>query len=170
MHSVFVLDRWRFSQGWFSTALTQVSGEGMNSVELRALDNAGNISALVNSAVNIDLTAPTVGVSAFPSVLWPANGKMVPVAVYGAITDKLSGVDLNNAFFAVVDEYGKVQPSGRVKVDRLGLYAFVIWLQASRNDSDKDGRHYTITVGTRDLAGNLGSGATVVTVPHDHGH
>jgi len=147
-----------------SAASTEVSGEGTTSVGFRALDNAGNISAQVNQAVNIDLTAPAVGISAFPSVL-PPTGKMIPVTIYGATTDKLSGVDFNSATFAVVDKYGKVQPSGRVKVDRWGHYAFLVWLQASRNDSDKDGRHYTITVSVRDLAGNLGSVATVITVP-----
>ena len=74
-----------------SSASTQISGEGTNSVNLRALDNAGNISSLVNQAVNIDLTAPAVSVSACPSSLWPPNGKMVPVTVSGAITDNLSG-------------------------------------------------------------------------------
>ncbi len=94
-----------------NTASTQVSGEGTKSVGFRALDNAGNISAQVDQAVNIDFTAPAVSSSAFPSVL-PPNGKMVPVAIYGAITDKLSGVDVNSATFAVVDEYGKSNRSG----------------------------------------------------------
>jgi len=33
-----------------------------------------------------------------------------------------------------------------------------------------DGRQYTITVSAKDFAGNLGSAATIVTVPHDQGH
>ena len=90
-----------------SSASTQISGQGTNSVSLRALDNAGNISSLASLAVNIDLTPPAVSVSANPSSLWPPNGKMVPVAVSGAITDSLSGVDPSTAAFAVVDEYGQ---------------------------------------------------------------
>src|SRR5260370_18481590 len=39
-----------------SSASTQISGEGANSVNLRALDSAGNISSLVSQPVNIDLT------------------------------------------------------------------------------------------------------------------
>jgi len=153
-----------------SSASTQISGAGMNSVGLRALDNAGNISALATAAVNIDLTPPVVSVSANPSSLWPPNGKMVPVTISGAITDSLSGVDPSTAAFAVVDEYGQVQPSGPVTLGAGGSYSFTISLQASRNGNDKDGRHYTITVSAKDLAGNLGSASKVVTVSHDQGH
>ncbi len=153
-----------------SSASTQISSQGTNSVSLRALDNAGNISSLVSLAVNIDMTPPAVSVSANPSSLWPPNGKMVPVTVSGAITDSLSGVDPSTAAFAVVDEYGSVQPSGPVSLGSGGSYSFTVSLQASRNGNDKDGRHYTITVSAKDFADNLGSAATIVTVPHDQGH
>jgi glycosidase len=153
-----------------SSASTQISGEGKNSVGLRALDNAGNISSMASLAVNIDLTPPAVTVSASPSLLRPPNGRMAPVTVSGTITDNLSGVDPTSAAFAVVDEYGSVQPSGRVSLGPGGSYSFTVSLQASRLDTDKDGRQYTITVSARDLAGNAGSAATTVTVPHDQGH
>jgi len=149
-----------------SSASTQISGEGTNSVNLRALDNAGNISSLVSQSVNIDLTPPAVNVSASPSSIWPPNGKMVPVTVSGKITDNLSGVDPSTAAFAVVDEYGRVNPSGPVNVGPGGTYTFTVSLQASRNANDKDGRQYVITVRAKDLAGNPGSAATTVTVPH----
>ena len=152
-----------------STASTQISGQGTNSVGLRALDNAGNISSLVTAAVNIDLTPPVVTVAANPSSLWPPNGKMVPVTISGAITDNLSGVDPSTAAFNVVDEYGQIQPHGPVSLGAGGNYSFTISLQASRNGNDKNGRQYTITVSADDLAGNLGSASTVVTVPHDQG-
>ena len=153
-----------------SSASTQISGQGTNSVGLRALDNAGNISSLVTAAVNIDLTPPVVNVLANPSSLWPPNGKMVPVTVSGTITDNLSGVNPSTAAFAVVDEYGSIQPSGPVSLGPGGSYSFTVSLQASRNGNDQDGRQYTITVSAKDFAGNLGSAATTVTVPHDQGH
>jgi len=153
-----------------SSASTQLNGQGTNTVDLRALDNAGNISSLVGLEVKIDLTPPAVSVSANPSTLWPPNGKMVPVTVSGAITDALSGVDPSTAAFNVVDEYGQVQPHGRVSLCHGGSYSFTVYLQASRNGNDKDGRHYTITVSAKDYAGNPGSGSAVVIVPHDQGH
>jgi hypothetical protein len=42
-----------------------------------------------------------------------------------------------------------------------------VLLPASRNDTDKDGRTFTITVGAKDKAGNPASQSVVVTVPHD---
>jgi len=98
------------------SASTQISGQSTNSVGLRALDNAGNISSLVTAAVNIDLTPPAVSVLAEPSSLWPPNGKMVPVTVSGTITDSLSGVNPSTAAFRVLDEYGDIQPSGPVSL------------------------------------------------------
>jgi hypothetical protein len=152
------------------SASTQISGAGTNSVGLRALDNAGNVSPLATAAVNIDLTPPAVSVSASPSSLWPPNGKMVPVTVSGSVADILSGVDPSTAAFAVVDEYGSVQPTGPVSLGPRGSYSFTVLLQASRNGNDMDGRQYTITISAKDLAGNVGSAATIVTVPHDQGH
>ena len=153
-----------------SSASTQISGEGMNSANLRVLDNAGNISSLVSQPVNIDLTPPAVSVSASPSSIWPPNGKMVPVTVSGTITDNLSGVNPSTAAFAVVDEYGRVHPSGPVTLGPGGSYSFTVSLQASRNGNDTDGRQYMISVSAKDFAGNRGSAATTVTVPHAQGH
>jgi hypothetical protein len=65
----------------------------------------------------------------------------------------------------VVDEYGSIHPSGPVTRGPGGSYSFTATLQASRNGTDLDGRHYIITVSAKDLAGNLGSASTIVTVP-----
>jgi hypothetical protein len=139
-------------------------------VGLRAIDNAGNISALATAAFGIDLTPPAVNVAASPSSIWPPNGTMVPVTVSGTITDGLSGVNPSTAAFAVIDEYGTVQPNGPVTLGTGGSYSFSVRLQASRKDTDLNGRQYTITVSASDYAGNAGSAATIVTVPHDQGH
>jgi hypothetical protein len=120
--------------------------------------------------VPVDTTPPAVSVSSRPSRLWPPNGKVVSVTVFGMITDSDSGVDPTAATFSVVDEYGSVQPSGPVSLGSGGGYSFTISLEASRHGDDRDGRQYTITVSGRDLAGNPGSASTLVTVPHDQGH
>jgi hypothetical protein len=147
----------------FSASLS-ISAEGQSTVHLRALDNAGNISSRVSQPVSVDLTAPTVRVSVNP------YGKMVKVTVSGAIRDSLSGVDPSTAAFAVVDEYGSVQPHGPVTLGVGGSYAFTVLLESSSHADDSDGRHYSITVSANDLAGNPGSAAATVIVPHDQGH
>jgi hypothetical protein len=150
-----------------SSASTQLTAQGTYSVGLRAIDNAGNISALATAAFGIDVTPPVVNVAANPITLWPPNGKMVPVTVSGSISDSLSGVNPGSVVFVVADEYGSVQPQGPVSLGAGGSYSFQILLQASRNGNDKDGRQYKIIVSARDNAGNLGSSATIVTVPHN---
>jgi glycosidase len=149
------------------SASTQVTAEGSYSVGLRAIDNAGNISALATAAFGIDVTPPAVNVAANPRVLWPTNGNMVSVTVSGSINDSLSGVDPSTAAFTVTDEYGSVQPQGPITLNAGGSYSFKLLLQASRMGNDLDGRQYTIIVSARDYAGNLSSSAAVVTVPHD---
>jgi hypothetical protein len=78
-------------------------------------------------------------------------------------------VNANTATYVVTDEYGQVQPKGSVALRADGSYAFTIQLQASRNGNDTDGRQYIITVSAQDKAGNKGSAAIGVTVPHDLG-
>lgn len=116
-----------------------------------------------------DTTAPTVTASANKSIIPPNNGKLVPVVVTGTITDNAGGSGINAASlgYAVVDEYGQVQPSGNITLGAGGAYTVTVYLQASRLDTDKNGRTYTITVSASDNAGNPASKAVVVTVPHD---
>ena len=117
----------------------------------------------------LDTTPPVITLSATPKVLWPPNGKMVPVTISGTITDTGSGVNLSSTAYSVTDEYGEVQPTGAITLGAGGSFSFTVLLRASRLGTDQDGRHYTITVRASDNAGNGGSQASVVTVPHDQG-
>ena len=87
------------------------------------------------------------------------------VYVGGGIADALSGVNANSVNYAVVDEYGSVQPSGSVTLHPNGSFSFPVLLQASRLATDSDGRMYTITVIGQDNAGNQSSTSMVVVVP-----
>jgi hypothetical protein len=118
-----------------------------------------------------DTIPPAITVSASPSTLWPPNGKLVSVRISGTIRDAPggSGMNASSAAFAVLDEYGQLQPHGSLTLGTDGRYAFTVALQASRKGKDQDGRHYTIAVSARDNAGNLGVASTIITVPHDQG-
>jgi glycosidase len=72
-----------------ATGSTSVSGEGQHTVGLRVIDNAGNISALITQAVNIDLTAPVVTVTGVTQGGDYAQGSAAPGC---NTTDALSGV------------------------------------------------------------------------------
>jgi len=141
-----------------------ITREGINVIQARSQDNAGNVEALpAYSEVKIDKTGPRVNISADPSLIWPANHKqlMVEVLVTGSADDEFSG--LNSVWLAVKDEYGKVEPA-------IGPYLeALIQLEAWRDSHDFDGRVYIISIMASDCAGNKAVGETRVTVPHDRG-
>ena len=126
-----------------------------------------SVSSPLLQTVVIDTAPPAVTVSADPTRLWPPNGKMAPVTISGAITDSGSGVNASTATYEVVDEYGQVQPSGKITLGSGGSYSTTVLLQASRAGNDKDGRQYTVIVSAKDNAGNVGSASILVTVPHN---
>lgn len=130
---------------------------------------ANAFGARITATGVIDKIMPTVTIAANPTTLWPPNGKMVPVTISGSITDDLSGVNASTAVHGVTDEYGQVQPTGSVALRPDGSYSFIIQLQASRRGNDQDGRQYIVTISAQDNAGNMGSAATGVIVPHDQG-
>jgi hypothetical protein len=127
--------------------------------------DAGRVGVLLHTPV--DTTPPAVTVFAAPNVLWPPNRKLVPVAVSGTIVDMGTGVDMTSVGYRVNDEYGAVQPSGRLSLSAGGAYSFTVFLQASRLGADRDGRGYSIIVEATDTTGNRARNAAVVIVPHD---
>jgi len=114
----------------------------------------------------VNTPLPVITVSASPATLAPPNGRLVTVAVSGAITDGANGSGVQASTYQVTDEYGQIQPSGNLTLGADGSYAFTVVLAASRDGNDQDGRHYTIAVSANDKAGNLGMASTLVTVPH----
>ena len=120
--------------------------------------------------ISVPPTPPSVSCTATPSTLWPPNGKPMLVIVSGNITPGTSPLVSGGARYEVIDEYGRVQPSGSITLGAAGTYSFGVSLIAARNGYDRDGRAYTIIVTGRDQIGNVGSCSVVVTVPHDRGH
>lgn len=114
-----------------------------------------------------DTTPPRIKLFARPTKLWPPNGKIVPVTVWGTITDVGSGVLARSVEYVVTDEYHLVQPKGHLTLDPSGNYLFTVLLRATREGHDKDGAWYMIRVSAKDNAGNRGAKSLAINVPHD---
>jgi hypothetical protein len=101
---------------------------------------------------------PSISVAVSPSVLWPPNHKLVPVALNIATSDNCGSA---SSSCTVTSSEGSVE----------GDYAWVdgqLQLRAGRDPSDHTGRVYTITCIATDGSGNTQSASTQVVVPqHD---
>lgn len=145
-----------------ATAAADFNGDGNADLAVGG-DSDWGITLLLNDS---DTAPPVISISASPEMLWPPNGKLVPVTVRGMATDKQSGVNDRSATYTVIDEYRQVHLSGPFNIGPGGVYSFGILLPASRKGNDKRGRHFTITVRVADNAGNAGLASTTVDVPH----
>jgi hypothetical protein len=129
----------------------------------------GDQHALAFGVLPLDTTPPTVGsVTATPSVLWPANNKLVNVTVVASITDDDSGVASATLF--TDDEYNEFDGSvGMTRLDPAAdLWTVTVALRAARNGNDRNGRSYLLTVQATDEAGNTSTSSVIqVLVPHD---
>jgi hypothetical protein len=151
-----------------SLTVADVNGDGRPDLLLgEDFNGAGSVGVLLNNTP-FCTTQPVITVSTSPVALWPPNGNMVPVTVSGTITD--SGCTVTAATYTVIDDYGKVQPSGLVTRTPGGAYSFTVWLEASRLGTDTEGRVYTVAVSASNNASKTGSEASAVIVPHDQGH
>ncbi len=117
----------------------------------------------VDVTVKRDATAPTLSCEPTPSLLWPPNGKLVPVQVDVRVADQLSGP----AGFALTD----VRVSADVAADdvagfEIGAADEEGLLRAKRPGWASERVYELVYVG-RDAAGNEAGCAARVLVPHD---
>jgi hypothetical protein len=120
------------------------------------------------------LAVPTA--NAVPELLFPPDGRLVPVTVTGTVIQLKVPQNLPRprvnpiARFFVIDEYRRTEPGGFIhlvpKSKNAWKYSFTVDLPASRSNSDTSGRHYSITVVSEDQDGANGQTIDVL-VPHD---
>jgi len=101
-----------------------------------------------------------------PETIWPPNHNMTSVMVSGTIVmDK--GCSLLDLFYSVEDEYGVLTHTGNISAESDHSFTVAIPVEAWREGSDKDGRHYTIFIFAKNEAGTASSLNLQAVVPHD---
>jgi hypothetical protein len=139
-----------------SSASQLIASDGSHAVTFYAIDNAGNKETPQKMSINIDKTSPSI--SANSAILWPPNHKIVNVLIGGSAADDGSGIA--STIITVTDEYGKYNYT-------VTGFGSTIPLEAWRESTDMDGRSYTITAVTTDMAGKQSATTATVLVPHD---
>lgn len=129
-------------------------------VACRAEDALENTGQCLFEVTVIDTTPPVItSLSTTPNILWPPNGKMIPVEVNITAFDtcdttpvcSITSIDSNESDDAIDTEItGDLTANLR-----------------SRRFGYGDGRVYTISLECSDASGNSTPGQTFVTVPHD---
>jgi uncharacterized lipoprotein YddW (UPF0748 family) len=144
----------------------QITSDGVTTVHYRSVDNAGNVEAARSLTVRIDQSAPTVSLSADPSVIWPPNGNNIPITIRGAGADAISG--LAGVSYAVTDEYGlPLSISPRLLGGGSADWAEQLAVEARCNEDDSDGRVYKVVATLTDMAGNTATATVIIRVQLD---
>src|SRR5262245_14982955 len=136
-------------------------------------------SVMDGQSFNLALNHPVIGfgrrvgakrqpisLSTDPSVIWPPNGKTVPVAISGAGVDAVSS--LAEVSYVMMDEYGL--PLGilpRLLNGGSATWADQLAVEISGNGYDLDGRAYQAVATLADVAGNTATAKAIIRVPHD---
>jgi uncharacterized lipoprotein YddW (UPF0748 family) len=143
-----------------------VSTEGITTINFRSIDRAGNIETAQSLMIKIDKTAPTITLSANPSIIWPPNGKTVTVDIKGDATESISG--LERVSYVVTDEYGSsLQIAPRSLSGNIANWCENLAIEARREGDDSDGRVYQVVAIINDAAGNTATASVKIGVPHD---
>ncbi|WP_066307583.1 Ig-like domain repeat protein [Bacillus sp. FJAT-29814] len=132
-----------------------VKTEGINTLEYRSVDHAGNTEAIKTVQVKIDKTKPLLNVTFNPSVIIGGNGKLINVKATVDARDALSGI----ASFELVSitssqpdvVKGNKIPEPDIQGAEYGTADTEFYLRNELSGSD---RIYTITYKTFDNAGN----------------
>ncbi len=156
-----------------SSTNVSVNTEGTTTIELRAVDNAGNVSALVTQVIKIDTTPPQITLTTNTINLSPPNHSYQTFSItdfVSSATDNLdTTLDVSDVVIALAtsDEVDDAKGSGdgNTKNDIvIAAGCKSVMLRRERAESG-NGRVYKITVHVKDLAGNIGSAVRQVFVP-----
>ncbi|MDZ7593119.1 MAG: ExeM/NucH family extracellular endonuclease [Thiobacillus sp.] len=115
--------------------------------------------------LDLDGQAPTLALAATPSVLWPANHKLVSVEIMATARDNLDPAPAIRLVSVTSNEADNGLGDGDTAGDIEIVDDFTLRLRAERAGKGA-GRIYTLTYEARDFAGNASQSTIEVSVPH----
>jgi len=144
---------------------------GAHSISLLVKDRIGAPATARTVVTVADTVPPTLTLEANPTVLWPANGALVPVHVSWQVQDRCDSNPTVTLAQVTSSEPGNAASrAGGVTSDIAGAQIGVsdgdVLLRADRLGSGP-GRTYELTYVATDASGNAAPAQVVVTVPHD---
>ncbi len=132
---------------------------GPTVVACTAVDGSGNAAHGSFTVVVADTTPPTVVIAIpLPLVIWPPNGRLVPVEIKVLAFDAVSA--MTSRITRITANDGATPEDWRI------TGALTALLRAERSGQGI-GRVYTFTIDTTDAAGNTTTSTAAVFVPHD---
>jgi serine protease len=150
---------WTGSFGTVSGASASVSLPAGTHVVTLTVRDAGGASATATLVVTVRDTTPPViqSATASPSVLSPANNKLVPVTIAVSATDGCGG-SVHCRIVSVTSNEAITASDWKITGD------LTLALKATRANKGP-GRIYTITIECADASGNVSTSTATVTVP-----
>jgi cysteine-rich repeat protein len=143
--------------------------KGTTTVTATATDASKNIAKSSFTVTVEDKESPTVtGASADPSVLWPANHKMVKVKVNASASDNCDAAPTCKIVSVASNEPVNGLGNGDIAPDWQITGNLTVNLRAERSGTG-NGRIYTISIACADTAGNISNRSVKVTVPKNQG-
>jgi len=143
-----------------------IISDGVSTIHYRSVDNAGNVEVARSLTVKMDQSAPTISLSADPSVIWPPDGKNIPITINVEGADAISG--LASVSYVVTDEYGlPLSVAPRLLGGGSAAWAERLAVEARCNEDDSDGRIYQVVATLTDMAGCTATAKAIIRVQHD---
>lgn len=134
-----------------------------STVTCKAEDALNNAAQCLFEITVQDTTPPVItNLSTTPDILWPPNGKMVPVEISYTVTDTC-----DTAPACSITSIKSNESDNTIDTEITGNLTANL---RSKRFGYGNGREYTITLECTDTAGNSTVESTSVTVPHDQGH
>jgi hypothetical protein len=131
-----------------------ISSNGINTVEYRSIDNAGNVEAIKTATVKVDKTAPTLTFSFNHSVLAGKTHKMVPIQVKVSAKDSLSGISSYKLVSITTNQVDKVKGKTILEYSNAKFGSADTSFDVMDQQFGKSERIYKVTYEAIDKAGN----------------